>query len=91
MQLLADSSDDSGSGLDMSDLDVGRNRSASYEGGDIPVLALSHHFCQQALACHLVVVVVDRWGQVPLPGPLGSIWSRHQLVEMLCSILNIPV
>ena len=28
-------------------------------------------------------------GPVPLPGPLGSIGSKHQLMEMLCSILNI--
>ena len=28
-------------------------------------------------------------GPVPLTCPLGSVGSKHQLVEMLCPILNI--
>ena len=55
MQLLADSSDNSGSGLNLSDIDVGGSSSASdVEGGGIPApQRLSQHFRQQLLACHL--------------------------------------
>ena len=60
MQLLADSSDDSGIDLNLSDLDVGGNSSTTdVKRGDIPAprRRLNQHFRQQVLACHLVVVV----------------------------------
>ena len=60
MQLLADSSDDSGSDLNLTDLDIGGNSSASesnVEGATFQhQRRLSQHFRQQVLACHLVVV-----------------------------------
>ena len=57
MQLLADSSDDSGSDLNLSDLDIGGNSSASecdVEGATFQhQRRLSQHFRQQVMACHL--------------------------------------
>ena len=51
IQLLADSSDDSGSDLNLSDLDIGGNSSASesdVEGGDIP---RQYFICVCTFAC----------------------------------------
>ena len=71
MQLLADSSHDSGSDLNLSDLDIGGNSSASesdVEGGDIPAPAEAEpalpSTSRGTMACHLVVVVVDGWGPI---------------------------
>ena len=60
------------------------------EGGDIPAPAAAESvLLSTSTACHLVCGGRRGMGRVPLPGPLGSVGSKRQLVEMLCSILNI--
>ena len=74
--MLADSSDDSGSDLNLSVLDIGGISSASesdVEGATFQhQLRLSQHFRQQAMACHLVMVVVDGWGANATMGQTGK-------------------
>ena len=49
---------------------------------------LSQHLHQQVGPTGLSLGCDEcrQMGPVPLPGPLGSVGSKHQLVDMLCPI-----